>query len=241
MTYVKQTYKKGALKDVENSLDNTKMPKDFSMIKAIRDEKIYKSNVQVRDKKAREYIEKDLKKGNSKLAVPGQLMTFDYFEPKTKEDLEYYDAKPCTLFFGIQQTDEGDRVIGFNIHYYPPRMRYKIMDRVFELYKSSYKSHWDSFYKKPIENFDWHIFVTLLQEAKLDFGIRKYIPNLMANVTPIPTKAWSKVVFTEGYFKKKTRQMILNYWKQKKIDKMFGVQSKKHARKTQRKLNTKRK
>ena len=97
------------------------------------------------------------------------------------------------------------------------------------------------FYKKPIENFDWHIFVTLLQEAKLDFGIRKYIPNLMANVTPIPTKAWSKVVFTEGYFKKKTRQMILNYWKQKKIDKMFGIQSKKHARKTQRKLNTKRK
>jgi hypothetical protein len=54
-----------------------------------------------------------------------------------------------------------------------------------------------------------------LQKAKLDFGIREYIPNLMGKITPIPAVDWSKAVLTEGHFKKETREQILNYWKNK--------------------------
>ena len=48
----------------------------------------------------------------------------------------------------------------------------------------------------------------------------KYVltdPKLMDKITPIPTKYWQKAVFTEGRFKKRTREAILNYWKNKKI------------------------
>ena len=55
---------------------------------------------------------------------------FDYFEPATEEDLEYYDAMPCTIFFGIIKTEEGPRVMGFNNHYYPPKIRFK---KIFDL------------------------------------------------------------------------------------------------------------
>jgi hypothetical protein len=57
--------------------------------------------------------------------------------------------------------------------------------------------------------------IAQLQKAKLDFGIRMYIPKLMASVTPIPVKDWQKVVFTEGRFKKQTRDAILKYWRNK--------------------------
>jgi hypothetical protein len=57
--------------------------------------------------------------------------------------------------------------------------------------------------------------ISQLQKAKLDFGIREYIPNLMASVTPIPVANWPKAVLTEGHFKKETREQILNYWKNK--------------------------
>ena len=60
--------------------------------------------------------------------IPGQLIYFNYFEPKTKEDLEYYDATPCTIYFTRYNSKNGPRVTGFNLHYYPPKIRYKIMD-----------------------------------------------------------------------------------------------------------------
>jgi hypothetical protein len=56
-----------------------------------------------------------------------------------------------------------------------------------------------------------------LQKAKLDFGIRMYIPQLMHQIQPIPPKDWQKAVFTEGHFRKETRVQILNYWKNKSM------------------------
>ena len=140
---------------------------------------------------------------------------FDYFEPATKEDLEYYDAMPCTIFFGIANTKNGKRVIGFNIHYYPPRIRYQVMNRIFEIFKPLYLKSWNDPIKKEISYFNYKMLIEQLQKAKLDFGIRMYIPNLMASITPIPTKDWSKAVFTEGRFRKQTREAILKYWKDK--------------------------
>ena len=87
-------------------------------------ESLYKNNVVRRDKQVRKYVDENLDVKGNPSVLPGQLVMFDYFEPATKEDLEYYDAMPCTIFFGIANTKNGKRVIGFNIHYYPPRIRY---------------------------------------------------------------------------------------------------------------------
>lgn len=203
-----------------------KPPQDYQLIKAIRGKKqknlkgepeLYKANVVRRDKTVRKFVDENVAVTNTKPIVPGQLVMFNYFQPKTEEQLKYYDAMPCTIFFGIVKTDEGPRVIGFNIHYYPPKIRFMIMDRIFDIFKPLYLESWDDPLKTEMSDFNYKMLIRQLQKAKLDFGIRLYIPQLMKKIEPIPPKYWQKAVFTEGHFKKETRAQILNYWKNKSI------------------------
>jgi hypothetical protein len=194
---------------------SNKAPKDFDMLKAIRSEKLYKSNVQRRDVNSRKYIEENIEIKGKTSVLPGQLIMFNYFEPVTKDKLEYYDAMPCTIFFGIVNTKNGKRVIGFNIHYYPPRIRFQLMNRIYEIFKPIYSKQFNTPLTEEMSYFNYKMLIDQLQKAKLDFGIREYIPNLMAKVTPIPVANWPKAVFTEGHFKKETREQILSYWKNK--------------------------
>lgn len=199
---------------------------DFQLLKAIQGKPqknnngeavLYKANVKERDKKVRDFIDENLDPRTNKTAIPGQLVMFNYFEPATKEDLKYYDAMPCTIFFGIVKTQNGPRVLGFNIHYYPPRIRYQLMDRIFDIFKPFYLKSWGNPLDAEIADFSYKMLMRQLQKAKLDFGVRMYIPSLMHKITPIPPMYWQKAVFTEGRFKKETRTQILNYWKNKEL------------------------
>lgn len=194
---------------------SNKAPKNFDMLKAIREEKLYKANVHRRDATARKFVDENYDVKGKPAILPGQLIMFNYFEPKTKEELQYYDAMPCTIFFGIVNTKNGKRVIGFNIHYYPPRIRYQLMNRIFEIFKPMYEKQFNEPLKEEMSYFNYKMLISQLQKAKLDFGIREYIPQLMANIIPIPVSGWQKAVFTEGHFRKETREQILNYWKNK--------------------------
>ena len=196
---------------------SNKAPKNFDMLKAIREEKLYKANVQRRDINARKFVDENYDIKGKPAILPGQLIMFNYFEPATKEKLEYYDAMPCTIFFGIVNTKNGKRVIGFNIHYYPPRIRYQLMNRIFEIFRPIYEKQFNEPLKEEMSYFNYKMLISQLQKAKLDFGIREYIPQLMAKIVPIPVSGWQKAVFTEGHFKKETREQILNYWKNKSI------------------------
>ena len=196
---------------------SNKAPKDFDMLKAIRAEKLYKSNVIRRDEGVRKFVDENYDIKGKPSIMPGQLIMFNYFEPATKEKLEYYDAMPCTIFFGVVKTKNGPRVIGFNIHYYPPRMRYQLMNRIYEIFKPIYSKTFNEPLKEEMSYFNYKMLISQLQKAKLDFGIREYIPNLMAKIIPIPVSGWPKAVLTEGHFRKETRQQILNYWKNKAI------------------------
>lgn len=196
---------------------SNKAPKDFDMLKAIRAEKDYKSNIKRRDVNSRKFIDENYDIKGKPAILPGQLIMFNYFEPATKEQLEYYDAMPCTIFFGIVKTKNGPRVIGFNIHYYPPRIRFQLMNRIYEIFKPEYSKHFNTPLSEEMSYFNYKMLISQLQKAKLDFGIREYIPNLMASIVPVPVSAWPKAVLTEGHFRKETRQQILNYWKNKSI------------------------
>ena len=193
----------------------TKAPKNFDMLKAIQNEKDYKSNIQRRDKNTRRFVYENLSPAGNRSVLPGQLIMFNYFEPATKDKLQYYDAMPCTIFFGIVNTKNGKRVIGFNIHYYPPRIRFQLMARIFEIFKPIYSKQFAEPLTEEMSYFNYKMLIDQLQKAKLDFGIREYIPNLMTKIVPIPAIHWSKAVLTEGHFRKETREQILNYWKNK--------------------------
>ena len=212
--------KKNTTKTVTKTVKTTKKtraPKDFDMLKAIREEKDYKSNVQRRDINSRKYIDEHYDIKGKPSVLPGQLIMFNYFEPTTKDKLEYYDAMPCTIFFGIVNTKNGKRVIGFNIHYYPPRIRFQLMNRIYEIFKPVYAKQFSEPLTDGMSYFNYKMLISQLQKAKLDFGIREYIPNLMAKITPVPVEAWPKAVLTEGHFRKETREQILNYWKNKSM------------------------
>lgn len=191
-----------------------KAPKNYDLLKDIRSQKLYKTNVETRNKVARQYLTENYETKTTKAILPGQLVMFNYFEPKTKEDLEYYDAMPVTIFFGIYNAKEGKRVIGFNIHYFPPKMRYQIMERIYEIFKPFYMKSWNEPLTKELSHFDYHWIIEQLEKAGLEFGVRQYIPSLCTKITPLPTEAWSVAVFTEGAFRKRTREAIMNYWKQ---------------------------
>lgn len=208
-----------------------KPPKEYQLIKAIRGKKqkniegepsLYKANVKRRDARVRKYVEENVEKENIRSILPGQLIMFDYFYPKTEEQLEYYDAMPCTIFFGIRKTELGKRVIGFNLHYYPPRIRYMVMDRIFDIFKPFYLQNWNKSLNNEIPDFNYRMIMKQLERAKLDFGIRQYIPELMRQIRPIPPKDWQKAVFTEGRFKKQTRDQILKYWTDKLANKVLN-------------------
>ena len=191
--------------------------KDYSLIKDIRAQKLIKANVEVRDKVARKYLYENYETNGPNSVIPGQLVMFNYFNPITKEELEYYDAMPVTIFFGVYNTERGKRIIGFNIHYYPPRVRYEVMNRIFEIYKPFYLKSFNNPIKKEMDHFEYKWLMQQLEKAKLDFGVRQYDPSLCGKIIPLPTEAWAKAVFTEGHFKKSTREKIMQYWKNKTI------------------------
>lgn len=204
--------KKSKNKSVQTS--PSKPPRNYSLREGIRSEKIYKSNVKVRDVRVRKWVDDNIKSMSKGSIMPGQLIMFNYFEPATKEELEYYDAMPCTIFFNEFKTKEGQtRVLGFNLHYYPPRMRYIVADRIFSIFKPIYEKSWNDPLKKGMSYMQYKMLLEQLQSQGLDFGVREYIPNLMHDIKPIPPKDWQKAVFTEGRFKKRTREQILNYWR----------------------------
>lgn len=178
-----------------------------------------------RDEMVRIYLEQDLRYGLRNQIRAGQMIMFNYLQPIHKDELEYYDGKPVTLFFnmitvppkkdsqGKVISKGGKRVLGFNIHYYPPRLRRKILDRVLEIYRDVYEKFWNRNLTRDASGFDYEYLLKRLQKAKLDFGIRMYDPALMTRILPVPANKWFLVALTEGQFFKKTRAAILQFWR----------------------------
>lgn len=198
---------------VEENLPQSAGPK-YSLIKEIQESPYYTKSPSQADPLARTFIDDHIKTGASGNIVPGQLILFKYFEPKNQEDLEFYDAGPLTIFFNIVNTPLGKRVLGFNLHYYPPKMRQQVINTIFNIYKPIYSKHFKEGTKKQMEAFDYQYLIDSLEKAGLGFGVRMYIPSLIKDVKRIPPQMWHVAVFTEGWFKKRTRAAIMRYWNQ---------------------------
>ena len=177
----KEKVKKVGGKLVEAS--PSKPPRDYSLIKDIREEKLYKSNIVKRDTAVRKWVDNNIDTKNKGEIMPGQLIMFNYLEPKTKEELEYYDQLPCTIFFSEFNTKDGEpRVLGFNLHYYPPKIRYMVADRIFSIFKPIYEQSWNSPLNRPMSFMQYKMLLEQLETmSTVDMLTDVYNRNAMNN------------------------------------------------------------
>lgn len=204
-----------SLKDLDRKIYSENEIKYFKLLDAINEHPLAKRPTSIRSKLAyRELL--SLTKPTKKYLLPGQIVLFHYSQPKFKEELEYYDASPLTLFCGITRTDDGNiREVGVNLHYYPPFTRTRIITEIYQHFKPYFDNNFNEVSGKPNTWISYKAIKHLTKaNQKLGFGIKMYIPVLRGASYVLPTRLVPTACFTEGHFSKATLQQIFHFWRQ---------------------------
>jgi hypothetical protein len=203
------------LRDISQHIYTDDEIDEFVLMEAINRHPLSKRPINIRSKLAYKEILNTLPP-TKKYLLPGQLVCFEYLEPKFKEDLEYYDRTPLTLFLGITRTKDGNiRELGLNLHYYPPYTRARILNRTYEVFKPYFNKFFNDPSTKPNTIISYDALMHLMKHNdKIAFGIKMYIPVLRSNSYLIPTKMIPTAFYTEGHFSKATLGQIYQFWRQ---------------------------
>ena len=199
----------GTLKEISSRIYDPEEIKIYQLDEAINNHPLAKRPTAIRSKLAYKEILHNAKL-TKKYLLPGQVVLFHYAEPKYKEELEYYDKTPFTLFLGITRTNDGNiREVGLNLHYYPPFSRARILTHTYNVFKPYFDKNFNEVTGKP--NRLKHL---MKANLKIAFGIKMYIPVLRQASWLIPTRLLSTAIYTEGHFSKATLQQIFHFWRQ---------------------------
>ena len=203
------------LRDVTTKIYDPDEIKNYQLDEAINNHPLVKRPTAIRSKLAYKEIIHNTKP-TKKYLLPGQVVLFHYAEPKFKEDLEYYDRTPFTLFLGITRTKDGNiREVGLNLHYYPPFARARILNHTYEVFKPYFDKNFNEVTGKPNTFISYKQLKHLMRtNLKIAFGIKMYIPVLRQASWLIPTRLLSTAIFTEGHFSKASLQQIFHFWRQ---------------------------
>lgn len=203
------------LHDIDRFIYDADSIEAFRMDEAIREHPLSHRPTNIRSKLAYADILK-ICKPTTKYLLPGQVVIFGYAEPKYKEELEYYDKTPCTIFIGITRTKDGNiREIGLNLHYYPPHARAKILNTTYEVFKDHFKKCFNDPSDKPYAYISWNSLKHILKRnVKVAFGIKMYIPVLRGKSYVLPTRLLPTACYTEGHFSKATLMQVQKFWRQ---------------------------
>lgn len=207
--------KKYTLFELDRFIYDAESIENFRMDEAIQNHPLSRRPTNIRSKLAYSEIMK-LVKPTTKYLLPGQIVVFGYSEPKFKEDLEYYDKTPFTIFLGITRTNEGNiREVGLNLHYYPPRIRSRILTTTYNVFKYHFQKHFNDTTDKPAGFINYKALKHIMRSnAKIGFGIKMYIPVLRGKSYVLPTRLLPTAFYTEGHFSKATLAQIQKYWRQ---------------------------
>lgn len=187
----------------------------FSMELAINKHPLARKPTGIRSKLAYSQIIKEVPL-NTRYLLPGMFAVFGYREPKTKDKLEYYDGTPATIFFGITRTKTGAiRELGFNLHYFPPFARARIIELVYKTFQAYYNKYFNDVPRRPNKFVDYNILLKMLKQFKIEFGLRMYIPVLRGKTYVLPTRLIATAAYTEGHFSGATLSQIQKYWRAK--------------------------
>ena len=209
------TLGKTQLREIDEHLYSPDEIKAFRMDEAISEHPLKHRPTNIRSKLAYRELMNNAKT-TTKYLLPGQISIFNYSEPKYKEELEYYDKTPFTLFLGITRTNDGNiREVGLNLHYYPPFSRARILTHTYNVFKPYFDKNFNEVTGKPNTFISYDRLKHLMKaNLKIAFGIKMYIPVLRQASWLIPTRLLSTAIYTEGHFSKATLQQIFHFWRQ---------------------------
>lgn len=203
------------LRDVTTKIYDPDEIKNYQLDEAINNHPLVKRPTAIRSKLAYKEIIHNTKP-TKKYLLPGQVVLFHYAEPKFKEELEYYDRTPFTLFLGITRTKDGNiREVGLNLHFFPPFARARILNHTYEVFKPYFDKNFNDVTGKPNTFISYDRLKHLMRtNLKIAFGIKMYIPVLRQASWVIPTRLLSTAMYTEGHFSKASLQQIFHFWRQ---------------------------
>lgn len=203
------------LRDVTTKIYDPDEIKNYQLDEAINNHPLVKRPTAIRSKLAYKEIIHNTKP-TKKYLLPGQVVLFHYAEPKFKEELEYYDRTPFTLFLGITRTKDGNiREVGLNLHFFPPFARARILTHTYNVFKPYFDKNFNDVTGKPNTFISYKQLKHLMRSnLKIAFGIKMYIPVLRQASWVIPTRLLSTAMYTEGHFSKASLQQIFHFWRQ---------------------------
>lgn len=203
------------LRDVTTKIYDPDEIKNYQLDEAINNHPLVKRPTAIRSKLAYKEIIHNAKP-TKKYLLPGQVVLFHYAEPKFKEELEYYDRTPFTLFLGITRTKDGNiREVGLNLHFFPPFARARILTHTYNVFKPYFDKNFNDVTGKPNTFISYKQLKHLMRtNLKIAFGIKMYIPVLRQASWVIPTRLLSTAMYTEGHFSKASLQQIFHFWRQ---------------------------
>ena len=135
--------------------------------------------------------------------VPGRFYLYQY-DPKTKEQMPYYDAMPLVLITDVTS----DGWYGINFHYMPPAVRLKIMEGFYDTLKNPALT--DGVKLKA----NWKRAVSVARAASahqyLKHSIKRYLANHVTSpLIELDPEYWAMCVFLPlSRFKKKTTSFV---------------------------------
>ena len=203
------------LKDLTTKIYDAEEINEYQLDEAINNHPLVRRPTNIRSKLAYKELIHNAKV-TKKYLLPGQVVLFHYAEPKFKEELEYYDRTPLTLFLGITRTNDGNiREVGLNLHYYPPFARARILTHTYQVFKPYFDKNFNEVTGKPNTFISYKRLKHLMKSnLKIGFGIKMYIPVLRQASWLLPTRLLSTAMYTEGHFSKATLQQIFHFWRQ---------------------------
>lgn len=203
------------LRDISTKIYTKDEIDEYQLDEAINEHPLAKRPTTIRSKLAYKEILHNTKV-TKKYLLPGQVVLFHYAEPKFKEELEYYDRTPFTLFLGITRTNDGNiREVGINLHYYPPFARARILAHTYNVFKPYFDKNFNEVTGKPNTFISYKRLKHIMKRnLKIAFGIKMYIPVLRQASWLIPTRLLSTAMYTEGHFSKASLQQIYHFWRQ---------------------------
>lgn len=113
--------------------------------------------------------------------LPGRMYLFQY-DPKFKDTLPYYDQFP--LVFPIERYPDG--FLGLNIHYLPPQLRIRLLDRLLEFRNNT---RMDETTKLRVS---WSIITSVSKMAIAEPCVKRYLyPHVKTPFKQIIASDWA--------------------------------------------------